>query len=637
MFTAVVVLSGITVGGLALSYLYKGRRLDFFFRLAASHIIGSVLFSTVLFILACAIGFSKITVITSFLITLAPALLFTKGKFLLCLKEDLREIKEKLKELSPKRIVNATFYFLLFLLMFFFFQRAIIESSEGIFTGAGHNLGDLPLHLGIIFSFTEANNFPPINPSFTYTKLTYPFMSDLIAASLFNLGSSISEAFLVQNLFLIFSTILLLERFVYLLTNSSVAGKAAILILLFCGGLGFVDFFRDYWTDGRSITEFLWNLKEDYTIRSEGLRWGNSLTTLFITQRSILFGFPLALFILIHLWETFSSENNSGFSKQIFVGFLTGCLPLIHVHTLLVIFVVCSFLFFFSLNKWHSWIAFGLTVSVIAIPELIWLTVGSATDVSKFFEFHFGWDKADENFFLFWVKNLGLFIPLLIFGLFLAYKEGKRKLIIFYAPFAFCFLLANSVKLAPWEWDNIKVLIYWFTGSIVFVFFALERIWRISRILSLLCFTSLILAGALDVWRTASGQILYDVFSADSVKIAEIIKKVTPPQSVFLNAPTYNSAVVLSGRQSLIRYTGHLESYGIDYKQREEDVKKMYKGGSQAEALMRKYGINYVIVSPEEWANLSLVNEDYFAKFPIVAQSGAYKVYEIRKDENSAR
>jgi uncharacterized membrane protein len=102
-----------------------------------------------------------------------------------------------------------------------------------------------------------------------------------------------------------------------------------------------------------------------------------------------------------------------------------------------------------------------------------------------------------------------------------------------------------------------------------------------------------------------------------------------PPNALFLNAPTYNSAVVLTGRQSLMRYPGHLASHGIDYGQRESDVKMIYAGGPQAEELMKKYGIDYVLISPEERSSLR-PNEMYFNRFPVLAEAGQYKIYKVR-------
>ena len=201
----------------------------------------------------------------------------------------------------------------------------------------------------------------------------------------------------------------------------------------------------------------------------------------------------------------------------------------------------------------------------------------------------------------------------------------------FYIPFAFLFVLANVTKLAPWEWDNIKVLIYWFVGSLPFVVVAIAWMWRKDtawKVVAGLCVLILTASGGLDVWRTVSGQINYPVFSADAITVADRIKAVTPPRSMFLNAPTYNTAVVLTGRRSLMRYPGHLSSHGIDYRGREDDVKSIYRGAPDAIGLLERYGIEYVMISPEERSLTP--NEAFFAQFPVVVQSGQYRVHKIK-------
>jgi hypothetical protein len=327
-------------------------------------------------------------------------------------------------------------------------------------------------------------------------------------------------------------------------------------------------------------------------------------------------------------------------------------LPLIHLHSLVVLFVVAAFLFFFRIERWREWIAFGLGVSIIAVPELLWSMAGSATRTSEFFAWHFGWNKGeDENFLWFWLKNTGIFIPILILGIFLTQRRkdtieekgkkieinqsqiaNRKSQILFYLPFVFLFFVSNIAKLAPWEWDNIKVLIYWFVGSLPFAAFALVWLWRANVILKIVtagCFAALIFAGALDVWRTVSGQINYKVFDADAVKIAEQIKLKTAPNALFLNAPTYNSAIVLSGRRSLMRYLGHLSSHGINYTERENELKRIYAGEATAPILLGKHEIEYVLISPEERSSLA-VSEDFFAKYPVTAESGQYRVYKIK-------
>ena len=101
-----------------------------------------------------------------------------------------------------------------------------------------------------------------------------------------------------------------------------------------------------------------------------------------------------------------------------------------------------------------------------------------------------------------------------------------------------------------------------------------------------------------------------------------------------MNAPTYNTAVALTGRRSLMRYTGHLSSHGIDYREREDDLREIYAGDANAENLLKKYGIEYVLISPEvlKYAreNSLPVNERFFQNFPLVAEAGEYRVYQVK-------
>ncbi|HXG83326.1 MAG TPA: hypothetical protein VNI84_04780, partial [Pyrinomonadaceae bacterium] len=167
--------------------------------------------------------------------------------------------------------------------------------------------------------------------------------------------------------------------------------------------------------------------------------------------------------------------------------------------------------------------------------------------------------------------------------------------------------------------------------------YILARLWEekgVFRIASAFSLVGLTLAGALDIWRVTSRAINYRVFEADSIKIAEQIKQKTAANAMFLNAPTYNTAVVLSGRRSLMRYTGHLFTYGIDYGLRENELKQIYEGSAEAESFLKKYNIEYVLIGPEErgyaQSNNVRLNEDYFRRFPVVAEVGQYRVYKVK-------
>ena len=156
------------------------------------------------------------------------------------------------------------------------------------------------------------------------------------------------------------------------------------------------------------------------------------------------------------------------------------------------------------------------------------------------------------------------------------------------------------------------------------------------KVAAVVCLIVLIFAGSLDVWRVISGAINYKVFDKDAVETARLIKIKTAPDALFLNAPTYNSAVVLTGQTLFMRYGGHLSSHGIDYSEREEDLRRIYAGEGSTDILLRKYGIEYVLISPEvrsyaaEPSRPFVINEAFFSKFPVVAEVGQFKVYKVK-------
>jgi len=682
MFLSLILILLITFSGLALTYLFAEDE-PFLWRMAAGNIVGSAFFGLIGFVIANFFGLQAATVLIALLLALSPLILFRERKIRKRFWGDLKQAINRNQGANPKKIRRLAYYVFFFLLFIFFFDRAMFEMRDGIYTGGAQNLGDLPFHLGAIFSFTEGNNFPPENPSFAGAKFSYPFIADFLSACFVKLGAGVKDAMLIQNIFWAFSLLVILERFVFKFTNNRFAGKIAPALLFFSGGFGFLWFLNDFWQSSQGFFDFLYKLPRDYT-SGKNFSWGNSLVTLFITQRSLLIGMPLTIIVLQKLWTIFTAEppsrreeiNRDQDKKPLttyhlplttfLVGLLAGTLPLIHLHSLAVLFVVAGFLFFMKPEKRRELAVFGIGVGLIAVPALLWSMAGSATRTSEFFAWHFGWNKGeDENFLWFWLRNTGIFIPVLLFGIYLVSIKGTRdegrgtkhkereeknkkqtgsketnlslvprpsSLLLFYLPFIFLFLVSNVAKLAPWEWDNIKVLIYWFVASIPFAAFALVWLWRKNVILKIVaagCFAVLIFGGALDVWRVVSKQINYKVFDTDAVEIARDITLRTPPNALFLNAPTYNSAVVLSGRRSLMRYPGHLSSHGIDYIERQNDLKQIYQGDAAAEVLLQKYNIGYVLISPEERNSLT-VNEPYFAKYPILAESGQYRVYKIR-------
>ena len=253
---------------------------------------------------------------------------------------------------------------------------------------------------------------------------------------------------------------------------------------------------------------------------------------------------------------------------------------------------------------------------------------------ASFFAWEFGWDHGQENPVWFWFKNTGLFVPLLVAAILWRGKDYlvSRRLLLFYLPFTLCFVVPNVVKLAPWIWDNVKVLFYWWVASAPLVALLLSRLWRngpTRRAIAVALFACLTLAGALDVASIVMRSGEFQLFDPYGVRFAEVIKQQTQPRSLVMHAPVHNTPVFLTGRRSLMGYPGHIWTHGLDFGPRESEIKRIYSGGPDAEMLLRKNGVEYAVVGPLEKLVMP-VNEQFFSRFKKVGEAGEYRLYKIK-------
>ena len=325
--------------------------------------------------------------------------------------------------------------------------------------------------------------------------------------------------------------------------------------------------------------------------------------------------------------------------RMALAGAVAGLLPLVHAHSFVVVMMVgAGVALLLGLKDWRAWAAFFIVATVIAVPQMWWATHNSSVRAGDFFGWNFGWDKGTENFFAFWFKNTGLLIPLIVAAL--VWRNGKsegqkylvpRRLLLFYLPFTLCFIVPNLIKLAPWVWDNIKVIFYWFIASTPLVALFLARLLRRGawlRATAVVLFLTLTLAGALDVWSVASGAVEIRIFDADGVRFAQAVKTQTRPRSTILHEPTFDTPIFLTGRRSVMGYPGHVSSHGIGYLEREREIRRIYAGAPDAVSLLAKYGVEYVVVGPHEQRE-SPVNEAFFARYRLVGETGEYRLYKI--------
>lgn len=677
MFAACLLLAIAILGGTLLTFLFD-RNAPGGARLCMGACIGMALMATAGFLLALILGLGAASITLSAVILLLPGLLLVNPERRAVILNAMRSPSSSAPKSSAAGIGYLIFYLAIAILLAMVFNRAVFERADGIYTGVMNNLGDLPLHIQVINSFAQGHNLPPEDPTFAGVRFAYPFMVDFFAAMLVRAGAGVIFAMWLQNMVMAMALVGLVHYWTVLLTRNRLAGVIAPLLVLFSGGLGWWLLFSESSSDG--FFAMLGSLQHDYTIVPNSiLRWGNSLTTLFVPQRSILFGMPLAITIFCQWWLAVSQQEeaepsaeptatsaleqktvisaktskskskrsrkaaiaihqpeppNFYLRRMLAAGLCAGLLPLIHAHTFLVVMAAAACLALIFRATWRSWLYFFVVAIVVSAPEILWLANTGGVNTRSYLGWQPGWDHAQHNVIWFWLANTGLFIPLLVFSL--AWRRGALKLpkrvIWFYVPFIFCFLIPNLVKVAPWIWDNIKVLFLWYVASAPLVAWLLARWWQqrsFVRWLAPVVLATLLLAGALDVLRVVSEASEYQEFDAQGIAAASVISAQTSPRALVLHAPTYNSPVFLTGRRSLLGYPGWMWSRGLDYSERSADIQRIYLGVPEADALLQKYNVDYVLVGPMELASFK-VNEQFWSKYKVLSQAGAYRIYKIR-------
>jgi hypothetical protein len=511
-------------------------------------------------------------------------------------------------------------------------EQSVSLRPDGLYTGVSHNIGDLPFHLSVISRFALGDNLPPAHPSFAGASFTYPYLADFAAAMFVKAGAS-PVAVLVWSTFLLCLVfVVLIHRWTFTLTGSGGAALLAPLIALTSGGLGWTRFAQEAWSSDRSLLQFLNGLSHDYTITADGVyRWGNLVTSLLVPQRGLLLGLPIAVLVFQLWWEATDDRPPADIgAKLTAAGIFTGMMPLIHAHGFAVLLGV-GFCVALASGHWKRWVPYFVPALVLGLPQIWWITRGTGTHASSFLGWSFGWDHGTQNVAAFWFRNTGLFIPLLLASF---CWRGSRSLwssrfVRFYLPFTLCFVVPNVLRLAPWIWDNIKILIFWFVASVPIVSFVLARLagqGAIGRLLAGTLVVALTAAGALDLWRVASGGFENRVFETEGIAFAADVSRQTPPSAVILHAPVYNHPVVLSGRQSFMGYAGHVWSHGLNAGGRMADIRHIYAGHRDAEALVKGHGIDFIVVGPRERKELT-VDDGFLARQTLVLDHGGYRLY----------
>jgi len=604
--------------GFAVTIFFKDELL-FEERIFYGTLIGFVSSTWIGFIESLIFGLDLKTILFITVIQLLIALLILYFNFF---KMRLRFYYQEIfhsEVLIPISALCCIFYPVLYIL----FSRVILWKIDGLYTGLVYNLGDLPFHWSIINSFLYGENFPPEHTIYSGYPIRYYFLSDFFTALLMKSGLSLWGAFTFQGIVLSIALLGIVYLFTYRLTQDKIAAAMSPFLFFFNGGLGFIQFFKDLINHRENLINFFLYLNDYTNIGDLGYRWINTTTSLLVPQRPFLFGFPMSILVLTMLWVGMKRGSKGHYALA---GVLAGMLPLFHAHSYFCLGIMSAVLFLLFPSV--RWLWFFIPAGVLSLPQALYLMPrGESTD--HFFNIHLGWMANEENAFWFYLKNTGLFIPILLGTLIFSksLSNSQRK---FAIPFILVFLITNFIQFTPWDWDNVKVLIYFNIGSIPYVSYGLASLWKNTyKIIPIFLFLTLVFSGITSVGRTFTQ--FYSENNNEELELAEIIKKTTEPKSRFLTAPAYNHFILLTGRRILHGYAGSLWGQGVDFSKRLDDVGKMYKGGIGTKNLLNQYGIDFVVIGPPEIREKLEPNLEFYKNnFPTILESENYYVFKVR-------
>lgn len=470
-------------------------------------------------------------------------------------------------------------------------SHVLVNEAKGWFSSCYNCFGDWAAHLTYTTSLAYGQKWPLELPVFSGHQFSYPFFIDLLSAWLVKLGVDLRLAMIIPGWILSMLLVWLLVKL-----GEKISGKKLVGYL--------VPFL------------FLFNWGGEYL---------NIIVSRLVPQRGWLLGMPFSIIVYLLLWKWQETKNRK---LLLLAGVITGCLPLIHFHSMLAVLFIAGGLMI--LNFSWKWVYFFLPAILLAAGQVS-LFYSQSLGLSMI-RFKLGWLAGEQNWLIFWVINLGMILLLGIYGFIKAKKKTKQ----WFGIFGSLFILGNLLIFQPFDWDNTKIFDHWYLMLAVLGGIGAERLLKHRRLWVKIgggiLITLAVLPGFLEVIKFNQYQKnKYLFFSRQQLEMAEEIKQVIEPKALVLTASNHNHWLpCLTGRKIVLGYDGWLWSYGINYSRQRSEVQLMYAGGEESKNLLTSYKIDYVLIGPDEEREYG-ANSDFFENnFPVVFNQGDEVIYQVR-------
>jgi hypothetical protein len=500
-----------------------------------------------------------------------------------------------------------------------------------------NNLGDLSLHLTYIKQFASGIPLWPDNPIHPFSKLRYPAGVDLFNAIFTALGVEVTRSLVWTGLLGSVVTCYAFYRW---------AGTFGIAAFLFNGGVAGFPVLKTF--------AFL-----DYQ-GVPSIAWKSLPLAMFVTQRGLLYALPVGL-LLLYQWRakffpeyveparlraeertdnTGSGERRAPLPLWLELSFYA-TLPLYHAHTFMALSVVLAFLFVLG-NKGGRRHAITLVLlAVLPATFCVWITT-DYFHASSFIKWQPGWVQQQGDFAMpfiqFWIVNFGAWVPVVLFFIGITawnvWKQARTPTfritasVAFLIPVIAIFLVGYLIKLAPWEWDNIKIIVWAYIVILPFLWTDLMVHWslplRVIVCVALFFSGFVTLLGGLAAGRTGFG--IADRTELDAV--GAVVKKL-PIEARYAGFPTYNHPVLLQGRKMVLGYPGHLWTQGFDYGPVMEKLQALMQGAPNWKEIARSLKARYLFWGREEKLNYTTSRRPWEREATLVAGGDWGAIYDL--------
>lgn len=503
--------------------------------------------------------------------------------------------------------------------------------KDGAYWCGQSTYGDLPMHLSFIKSIAEQGLFPPEFPMLAgQTLYGYPFLCESVSSVFLLLGAPLKFACILPQavaLAAVFGGGWLLAR--HLLHSNTKASLAFVLFFL-GSGFGFAYFLEGGFENFTRIFTAYYETPTNYV--EENIRWVNPIADLLIPQRATLFGWAL-LFPCLALLVRFALEEEYRLWPALVL--LAASLPLVQTHSALALVLICGVLFTRSLvmyrTNWKAlrpWLLFAAVTAVIWLPLMLTQILPHTQEGSGFLRWHFNWSNEGDNYFWFYIKNIGLVYILLLPAFLWAGKKPRWV----YGGGLLILLLSEFVEFQPNDYDNNKLLFIWhLLGCILVANLIVDLLKKVEKrsVQTVLC-AMLMFTGTFGSILTLGREVVsqYQHFDADAIAVADYVEENTDPMGRFLcGTQLLNPVLSLSGRPILCASGTWLYYHGMDYSAQEAAVRQLLESPSNES--LDQWGIDYVMISPSERADYA-VNENWFATHcTLLYDQGGYSIYQV--------